>query len=131
VTGSTADAYKFRTSPLRNVGLQPSFFHNGSFTRLEDAIRYHLNTTNGARTYTPANAGVASDLRNNTGPIASVIANLDPKLKTPVSLSLAEFTDLVCFVREALLDDRARPENLTRLIPAVVPSYLPMQRFEK
>ena len=39
VTGSTTDAYRFRTSPLRNVGLQPTFFHNGAFTKLEDAVR--------------------------------------------------------------------------------------------
>jgi cytochrome c peroxidase len=33
VTGDPADRYKFRTSPLRNVALQPAFFHNGAFTR--------------------------------------------------------------------------------------------------
>ena len=43
VTGDPADRYKFRTSPLRNVALQPAFFHNGAFTRLEDAIRHHLD----------------------------------------------------------------------------------------
>ena len=32
VTGNAADRYQFRTSPLRNVALQPAFFHNGSFT---------------------------------------------------------------------------------------------------
>ena len=41
-TGDPADRYKFRTSPLRNLALQPAFFHNGGFTRLEDAI-HHLN----------------------------------------------------------------------------------------
>ena len=35
--------YKFRSSPLRNVSLQPAFFHNGAFTRIEDAIRHHLD----------------------------------------------------------------------------------------
>ena len=45
VTGSSADRYKFRTSPLRNVALQPAFFHNGAFTKLEDAISFHLNAT--------------------------------------------------------------------------------------
>jgi len=33
----------FRTSPLRNAALQSAFFHNGCFTRLEDAIRHHLD----------------------------------------------------------------------------------------
>ena len=43
VTGNPADRYAFRTSPLRNVALQPAFMHNGAFVRLEDAIRYHLD----------------------------------------------------------------------------------------
>ena len=30
ITGDPADRYKFRTSPLRNVALQPAFFHNGA-----------------------------------------------------------------------------------------------------
>ena len=42
VTGNPIDRYAFRTSPLRNLALQPAFFHNGSFTKLEDAVRYHL-----------------------------------------------------------------------------------------
>jgi cytochrome c peroxidase len=43
VTGNPADRYKFRTAPLRNVAVAPAFFHNGAFTRLDDAIRHHLN----------------------------------------------------------------------------------------
>ena len=31
VTGNPADRYAFRTSPLRNVALQPAFMHNGAF----------------------------------------------------------------------------------------------------
>jgi cytochrome c peroxidase len=54
VTGSSADRYAFRTSPLRNVALQPAFMHNGAFVRLEDAIRYHLDAVAGAATYTTA-----------------------------------------------------------------------------
>ncbi len=130
-TGDAADVYKFRTSPLRNVATQPTFFHNGAFTRLEDALRYHLNVVAAAKTYSPVAAGVAADLTRNTGPIAPVIARLDPLLKAPVPLTSAEFTDLLCFVRDGLLDDRARPENLSRLIPRQVPSYLPLQRFER
>lgn len=51
ITGNPADRYKFRTSPLRNVALQSAFFHNGSFTRLEDAIRHHLNVFDSGRNY--------------------------------------------------------------------------------
>ena len=51
VTGNPNDRYKFRSSPLRNVALQPAFFHNGAFTRLEDAIRHHLDVYDSARNY--------------------------------------------------------------------------------
>ena len=43
VTGNPADRYKFRTSPLRNVALQPTFGHNGAFVSLAAAIRHHLD----------------------------------------------------------------------------------------
>jgi cytochrome c peroxidase len=33
ITGNPADRYKFRSSPLRNLSVQPTFFHNGLFTR--------------------------------------------------------------------------------------------------
>ena len=33
VTSDPAHRYQFRTSPLRNVALQPAFFHNGAFRR--------------------------------------------------------------------------------------------------
>ena len=49
MTGLAEDRYKFRTSPLRNAALQPAFFHNGCFTRLEDAIRHHLDVSSSAR----------------------------------------------------------------------------------
>ncbi|MEO7838368.1 MAG: cytochrome c peroxidase, partial [Anaerolineales bacterium] len=54
VTGNPADRYKFRTSPLRNVAVQPTFMHNGAFTHLDDAIRHHLNVMDSALHYTPA-----------------------------------------------------------------------------
>jgi len=130
VTGNSNDRYKFRTSPLRNIGLQPAFFHNGAYTRLEDAIRFHLNPTYYAPLYNPATAGVDADLRNPVGPIAPVLARLDPLLQIPVNLTDEEFRQLVDFVRNGLLDPRAQPENLRRLIPSRVPSGSPLQTFQ-
>src|SRR5215831_10086137 len=57
VTGNEADRYMFRSSPLRNLALQAAFFHNGCFTRLEDAVRFHLDVS-AARNYDPMRAGV-------------------------------------------------------------------------
>jgi cytochrome c peroxidase len=130
ISGNPVDRYAFRTSPLRNVALQPAFFHNGAFTRLEDAIRHHLNVFASARGYDPRRAGVAADLRGPVGPIEPVLARIDPLLATPVTLNDTEFRQLVDFVRNGLLDPRARPEMLRPLIPAAVPSGRPVLFFE-
>jgi cytochrome c peroxidase len=132
VSNDPADRYAFRSSPLRNIALQPAFFHNGSFARLEDAVRYHLNTLRLAPHYDPAAAGIASDLRVRRGPIAPVLAGLDPRIAalSDRTLSRQEFADLVAFLREGLLDPRARPENLCKTIPRRVPSGLRVLRFE-
>jgi cytochrome c peroxidase len=130
LTGNPADRYKFRTAPLRNLAVAPGFFHNGAFIRLEDAIRHHLNVQQSAHTYDPVKAGVPPDLAQRLGPIQPVLLRLDPLLKNPIHLSDSEFNDLVTFVRDGLLDERARSENLCKLVPAQVPSGLPVLNFE-
>ena len=129
VTGSSADRYAFRTSPLRNVALQPAFMHNGAFVRLEDAVRYHLDAVAGAATYTTA--FLPPDLRGPTGPAEPVLDRLDRSLRTPVQLTEEEFQSLVDFVRNGLLDPAARPQLLRRLIPEKLPSGLAGLVFER
>ena len=128
VTGDPADRYAFRTSPLRNVALQPAFMHNGAFTRLEDAIRYHLDPVGQAGSY--ASDLLAADLRGPPGPIAPMLARLDRRLQVPLALSDAELDALVDFVRNGLLDPAARPQYLRRLIPERLPSGRAPFRFE-
>src|SRR5262247_3371906 len=130
VTGDPNDRYMFRTSPIRNVALQPAFFHNGAFTRLEDAVRHHLDVFTSARNYSPGAAGVAPDLMAPMGPIEPVLARVDPILAAPINLTDEEFGQLVDFVRNGLLDQRAKPENLRKLIPKAVPSGFPVLSFE-
>lgn len=130
VTGNPNDRYMFRTSPIRNVALQPAFFHNGAFTRLEDAIRFHLDAASQAPNYNPTAAGVAPDLRGPLGPIGPVLLRLDPAVAAPINLTDDEFRELVDFVRNGLLDPKARPENLRKLIPRRVPSGRPIQLFQ-
>lgn len=129
VTGNPDDRYAFRTSPLRNVALQDAFFHNGAFTRLEDAIAHHLDVEKSARMYDPDKAGVDPDLQGRLGPIEPVLERLDPILSDPIVLSDREFTDLLVFVRDGLLDPRAR--NLCQLIPSEVPSGYSLLEFEE
>jgi cytochrome c peroxidase len=131
ITGNAADRYKFRSSPLRNVALQPAFFHNGAFTKLEDAIYHHLHVFESARNYHPVQAGVDRDLTRRLGPIEPVLARLDPLLRNPPHLTREEFDNLVAFVRTGLLDPRSERENLCMLIPAALPSGMQPLRFEQ
>lgn len=128
VTGDPHDRYRFRTAPLRNLAAQSAFFHNGCFTRLEDAIRHHLDVYGSARSYDPKRAGVERDLRN-LGPIEPVLMTLDPQLQTPILLTDDEFDDLVIFIRDGLQDKRVRRKNLCALIPESVPSGRPLLKF--
>jgi cytochrome c peroxidase len=130
ISGDADDRYKFRTAPLRNLAVAPGFFHNGSFIRLEDAIRHHLNVYKSAHTYNPAAAGLPADLTYRPGPIEPVLKRLDPLLRHPTELTPSEFNDLVSFVRDGLLDERAKPENLCKLVPVAVPSGMSVLRFE-
>src|SRR5215831_9345522 len=123
VTGNLADRYAFRTSPLRNVGLQPFFMHNGAFARLEDAVRFHLDAVRGAESYSTSH--LPADLRGPTGPSQPVLDRLDPALRNPVALTQGEFDALVDFLRNGLLDPSAKPERLRRLIPERLPSGRP------
>ena len=130
VTGDAKDRYKFRTSPLRNIAVQPTFMHNGAFTGLDDAVRHHLDVFASARGYRPDQAGLAADLAGPTGPIEPVLARVDPILARPIDLTAEEFRQLVAFVRHGLLDPRATPEQLRKLIPPAVPSSRPTLSFE-
>ncbi len=131
VTSDPGHRYQFRTTPLRNIALQPAFFHNGAFTRLEDAVHHHLHVLESARSYDPIRAGVAADLTLRLGPIEPVLARLDPLLLNPPHLTAGEFESLVTFVRTGLLDQRAGRENLCGLIPDALPSGMEPLQFEE
>jgi cytochrome c peroxidase len=130
ITGNPDDRYKFRTSPLRNLALQAAFFHNGAFTGLEDALRYHLTPREQAMHYSPAQQHLDADLVGPTGPIEPVLQRLDPRMERVTPLTTREFKDLLAFLRHSLLDSRARPENLRSLVPPSVPSGRPVLRFQ-
>jgi hypothetical protein len=49
---------------------------------------------------------------------------------TPTLLTDPQLDDLIAFVRDGLLDPRARPENLRRLVPDRLPGGRPPLEFE-
>jgi len=126
-TGRDSDRYRFRTQPLRNVALQPSFMHNGAFLCLEDAVRQHLEPVRMARSYTPDEL---DPTLQRLGPIEPVLSRLAPLIETPPALVEEELDLVVDFVRHGLTDPDAEPEALRHLVPATVPSGLPVHDFE-
>jgi cytochrome c peroxidase len=129
VTGNAPDRYKFRTAPLRNLAVAPAYFHNGAYTRLDDAIRFHVNVVAESRTYDPAAAGLPIDHVLRLGPRVPVKL-LDAAIRHPNPLTPEELDDLVAFVRDGLLDPRVDASALCRLVPSTVPSGRPVLQFE-
>ena len=127
ISGDSADKYKFRTAPLRNIAMAPAFFHNGAFARLEDAIRFHVNPS---QPYNPATAGIDKDLRVRIGPRVHE-SYFHPLFQNGgIALSESQLRDVTQFVKTGLLDPRAKKEVLCHLVPRVVPSRLPVLTFE-
>lgn len=121
-TGDPHDRYAFRTPSLRNVALEAAYMHDGAFTSLRAAIHHHLDVAGSVRSYDPFAQGLPTDLRATSAPPATLLEALDPLLRDPVALSPAELDDLVAFVAEGLLDQRARPQRLRSLVPKTLPS---------
>jgi cytochrome c peroxidase len=129
VTGDDGDRYKFRTSPLRNLALQPAFFHDGAFTTLEEAVAHHLDVALSVKSYSPVGR-LPDDLCGPMPPMEPVLARRDPLLRRPVRLTGQEFADLTDFLRTGLLDSRATAESFSSLIPPVLPSELEPLEFK-
>ena len=62
--------------------------------------------------------------------IQPVLDRLDPLVASPTVLTPQEIQDLVAFVRDGLLDPRARPEKLCKLVPKSLPSGRVVAEFE-
>jgi cytochrome c peroxidase len=129
-TGDEADRYRFRTPSLRNVTVEAAYMHDGAFTTLAAAIRHHLDAAASLLAYDPEVQGLPADLTGSIGPTAPLAAALDARLAIPIVLARSEFDDLLAFVRDALLDPRATPENLRKLVPRNVPSGRAVLSFE-
>ncbi len=82
------------------------------------------------RRYNAVEAGLDPDLTHRLASSEAMLGTLDPRLKDPIRLNDREFRDLVSFVRDALLDGRARKRHLCRLVPDSVPSGMPLLTFE-
>ena len=127
-SGTGQGRYKFRTQPLRNAAYQPFYMHNGAYRCLSNAIRHHINAPRSVRNYRPDHLPPALQ---KVGPMDVVLQRLHPFLRFPdEQLTDDEVGLIITFVRDALSDPAAAPEALRSLIPATVPSGLPVHDFD-
>lgn len=127
-TGRSSDRYKFRTSPLRNVAYQPTFMHNGAYLCLSEAVRHHLDVYQMVEAY--SQEGLDMGLQGSPGPYAAMLDRLTGLIAQPQILSELEISQIIAFVEKSLSDPDAHPDRLRSLIPASVPSGLPVHEFE-
>ncbi|MEO8199771.1 MAG: cytochrome c peroxidase [Gemmatimonadota bacterium] len=127
VSGSSVDRFAFRTPPLRNVSVTGPWMHDGVYSTLEAAVKHYRDPSQSLQEYEPAQ--LDSRYRGLYHPSESdnqrILASLDPLVSRPLSLSEGDVADLVAFLR-TLTDPRAL--NQVRIIPAQVPSGLPVFR---
>ncbi len=120
-----ADRFAFRTPPLRNVALTAPYFHNGAFGTLLSSVRHYINVRRSLDTYdpTPLPPSLASTLKNDLATRSAIKLTLDPIVADTLSLQDVEVTEIVAFL-QSLTDPSA--QDLTSVIPATVPSGLPV-----
>jgi cytochrome c peroxidase len=106
ITGRASDAFKFRVLTLRQLKDARFFFHNGSFTRVRDVVKYF-------------NDGVPQDA------VAAAAGTLTPRFTNPrgpgfprgLGLTDDEVDDLTDFLENALYDPafvRFDPHSTTK-----------------
>jgi cytochrome c peroxidase len=121
VTGRSSDRYRFRSTPLRNVELTAPYGHAGQFVKLRDFVDHYSESklklfSYDANQLEPLLRGQV--LRTFENIMATRDTLLDGVFFPPVKI------DEVASFMLALTDPAAR--NLTPLVPARVPSGLPV-----
>jgi len=123
---SQALAFQFRVPPLRNVELTAPYMHDGAYPTLEAVVRHYNNVPAAQRNYdvTQLPSELQSSVHADNTTVSAVLANLDFRVRTPFNFTERDKGDLVAFLK-SLTDPAAR--DLSSLVPAAVPSGLPVQ----
>lgn len=122
VVPETKHRYAFRTSPLRNVELTEPYGHAGQFETLFDFVDHYSDSADKLHNYdvSQIHPALRGTLLNNA---SEILATRSPVLDG-VSFSTTVAAELTEFML-ALTDEGAR--NINHLVPASVPSGLPVQ----
>ncbi len=91
---------RFRTPSLRNVATRGVFFHNGVYTKLEDAVRFYaLRDTDPARAYGALRSGRFADLPEKYRDNLNQEAPFGARPGNRPALTEAEVADVVAFLK--------------------------------
>lgn len=118
--------FAFRVAPLRNVELTAPYMHSGAYPTLEAVVRHYSNVPLAMRSYDVTQLGpeLRGMYHGEEPVIVDMMTTLDHRFRAPLNLTEEQRSDLVAFLR-SLTDPAAR--DLRALIPAAVPSGLPVQ----
>jgi cytochrome c peroxidase len=98
---------------LRNVALRKSFFHNGVFHSLRQAVEFYVERETKPGQWYPRSPNGVVDKYNDLPQDAKANVNMDPpfdhKTGEPPALSPTEIDDMVAFLNT--LTDGYRPPN--------------------
>jgi cytochrome c peroxidase len=118
--------FAFRVVPLRNVELTAPYFHSGAYPTLDAVVRHYNDIPTALQTYDVSQ--LAPELRGtyhgDPATVADILSRVDGRLAGGLNLTEVEIGQLVAFLK-SLTDPAAR--DLRALIPAAVPSGLPVQ----
>ena len=93
----------FKTPTLRNVALRQSFFHNGSFTSLEQVLRFYVQRDTAPQKWYPKNIDGSVHKYDDMPPGLEANVNVEPpfdrqKGQAP-ALNEKEIADVIVFLK--------------------------------
>ena len=93
----------FKTPTLRNVALRKTFFHNGSFTSLEQVLRFYVQRDTAPQKWYPKNPDGSVHKYDDLPPGLAANVNVEPpfdrqKGQAP-ALSEKEIADVIVFLK--------------------------------
>ena len=96
VSRDEADAFAFRTPPLRNVTISGPWMHNGSYYSLEAVIRHHMDPLGSLQNYSADHLTpeLAETYRNDLSTVLIMSETVDPYIDQLPDLSDTEIKQL-------------------------------------
>ena len=123
-----AEFYKFafRVPPLRNVELTAPYMHSGAYSTLDAVVRHYTNPDSAQRNYdvTQLDPALRPLYHGDAATVQAVMATVDFNVRFGIKLDATERAQMVAFLK-SLTDPAAR--NLSAIVPATVPSGLPVK----